>query len=128
MVATYTAANPVRTDTGVNALSGSDIYEHSYAISPLSLTAGTTYWINIYNDTTIDTDDVWLWLFSYGPQGGGGALAPSVDSTAYNTADALNTGFAFRLRNNTVVPEPASILLMGLGLGGFAWRARKKNC
>lgn len=128
LVATYDAGDVGRTDTGVNYWNGSDIYEYSYDINPLTLTAGTTYWLSIYNDTTVDTNDNWSWNGASGPAGGAGAYSAGVNSTTYYLDNTPGFhGSAFTLTNDGVVPEPASILLMGLGLGGVAWRARKKR-
>ena len=126
------AAAPLQTytntvDRAPNGTSSFGIPEYEYfmAIDPLELTAGTTYWLAIANSTQgpvkgeIVLDSPWFWAFS-GVQGGD---AQAKTPTAWIN---LRSEMAFQLEG-TVVPEPASIVLMGLGLGTLAWRARQKR-
>lgn len=48
---------------------------------------------------------------------------------AYNWTDGVSPSItAFDNINYTMVPEPSSLLLAGLGLGGFALRIKRRSC
>jgi len=53
-------ANVDRTDTGTDLL-GIDLYTFTASFDPVSLSGGTRYWLTIVNNTTSDTDDIWVW-------------------------------------------------------------------
>lgn len=109
-----------RADSGIDDATWSiDIYNYSAAITSTTLTAGTTYWLSVVNDTSGATDD-WLWENSN-----------SVGSNAFRLGDgnswsSHNTELAFQI---TAVPEPETyaMLLAGLGLLGFMAYRRKDN-
>lgn len=106
-----------RTDTGVVGEDGNEIYSYSIIIDPIALAAGTTYWLEIVNSTE---GGEWGWsssaIGSHATWNGEGWIETS-DELAFNlTGDApIPTG----------VPEPATMMLLGLGLAGVAV-ARKK--
>lgn len=111
-------AAAVRTDTGGTAF-GYEVYAYDYALSSsFSAGAGTTYWISILNGNTVTID--WAWVTS--DQSSPSAFRytdAGIWSTAYEN-------FAFELDSKTIAaPEPATMLLLGLGLIGLAGVRRK---
>jgi hypothetical protein len=120
--ATFAVGNAVaRTDTGATMFGSFNLYRYTASIDSTSLTAGQMYWLSVFNNTTVDTNDNWHW----------GAVS-SGDGVAYrlNTSGAFtsssNNNVDFTLSNNASVPEPATFALIGLGLAGLTF-ARKRR-
>jgi hypothetical protein len=106
----------------VNVGSGFDpvSFYSSILDSPFTVSAGTTYWLSVFNQAG---DASWLWLTA-DASGNGAALGvipgPPWSHTQLNMAFQLT------------VPEPASLSLLCAGLAGFgllSWRrvGRKKR-
>jgi hypothetical protein len=83
--------------------------------------AGTTYWLMIANDTTGDNDN-WYWSVQTGP---GGNVHVSVNDGGSWSPSLAPAETDFILDNENVsVPEPASFLLVGIGVAAAARRKR----
>jgi hypothetical protein len=79
--------------------------------------AGTAYWLMIANDTTGDNDN-WYWAVQTGP--GGNVQLSEDDGGSWSTT--LVAAEASFILDNASVPEPASFLLVGIGLAAAARR------
>ncbi len=107
-----------RADTGADLPNPLDVYAYSVDVTPITLSANTTYWISILNDTTSDIDDDWYWAQS---NVNGNRETRNSDGQVWSLG---NGELAFYL---TVIPEPASMTLLGLGVAGLAIRMRRRR-
>jgi hypothetical protein len=114
------AAN--RTPTG-DSIGGFGVYAYAADLgSGFSIAAATSYWLVIVNDTIGDPDDAWYWAVER-PAGnarisiGGGPFVPTSGTSGA-------TSFVLDNANIVVVPEPASVLLAGIGLAITVVRRR----
>lgn len=94
-IATSTLRGLTRTATG--ALIAGFVDEYRYEadlVTQVSLSASTTYWISISNDTSIDPDDDWFWEVS-----GTGDNAKATSNDTGMTWNPDNDDHAFQLDN-----------------------------
>ena len=119
----FAVGNANRTDSGVN-FAGRDIFTYSANITATTLSAGTNYWLSIFNNTSTD-DDVWSWQYAVLP-GAGNSVRSSNQGTSWF---ANATEHTFQLDDASVapVPVPAAVWLMGSALMGLVGFRRKKS-
>ncbi len=110
----HTVGNANRVDSGVDIF-GFDVFSYKADIPEFSLTAGTTYWLGVINNTTGEFDN-WYW----GTQAGGNSRGTS-NGSSYT---AYNQNHDFTLVH---MPEPSSTAGTVLTLCWLTFRRKRKD-
>lgn len=114
------ATNP--TYTGVNGTWGGHIYRQDVGGLLVFLMPGT-YWLHIGSVNINPNDDAWAWsqsqnnynnTFAFGPPGGAWTISQG------------GGDLTFMIEGN-VIPEPATLFAVGVGLAALAARRRRKQ-
>lgn len=117
-----TTVGLLRADTGLLTPSGSAIYQFdAFLSSPVPISGNTTYYVSIYNNLASEPP-AWEWSGSTA-----GDVYFSRDLLTSGPWSTVSGNMAFELTADAPIPEPATMLLLGTGLVGFAVpRIRRK--
>ncbi|MCC6698806.1 MAG: PEP-CTERM sorting domain-containing protein [Candidatus Hydrogenedentes bacterium] len=113
-----------RTDTSLD-IQGLSLFSYSFVLAtPVSLSGNTTYYMSIANNT-VNSSEGWFWAVS-------SYLSGDTSWSRYGLDGewGLDEGEAafYLTGSREVVPEPATISLLGIGLASLAAaRARRGN-
>jgi hypothetical protein len=114
-----------RTDTGSEDAAGMEVYDYTAAPSPVISLAAGQYYLDIYDTVSNPTGEFFTWELS---AAGVGTAEWSYSPIAGGWDDNSPDQLAFNLTGDAVVPEPATMTLLGLGLAGLVAKvARRKN-
>jgi hypothetical protein len=115
--------NPVGSFTGYLNSPGDywDVYDESFSISNLNLSAGT-YWLELQNAVSAEGNEV-AWENINGP-----SVAFSFAGNLNGSVGPGSNSEAFDIYGTTgpVVPEPGTMTLLGSGLLGLAGLLRRR--
>jgi hypothetical protein len=96
-----------------------DVWAYNFQLQdPVALDGGTPYYLSVVNNTPGSTD--WGWML--GTNGNGRFGTMTSDTGQWQEQPAADAGFQL---SGTVVPEPATITLLVIGIAGYLVRRRR---
>jgi hypothetical protein len=118
-IVSYSLGDLSQSETGA-AWALREIFVYQTPIPATTFGAGT-YWVSITNTTTGSPLDDWFWCTN-----GTAGLNHAISSDSGSSWGTWFSGQAFQLHDNHV-PEPATVILFGLGAAGVAGWARRRR-
>ena len=113
-----------RADSGYDIPFGQrtrDVWSYWFDLAePLYLDPESTYYISVINNTPSDSTD-WAWV--YGMDGNGQSWMRVTDESPWEDWSRHDMAFAL---TGSVVPEPATLTLLGLGVAGLLIKNRRR--
>ena len=128
LLATFKVGNAVnRAGTGqlFGDVGNGDIEFFSYQANigaGIDVLPSSTYWISIFNNTTVDTNDNWFWATNINMTGPGHPSYISSDGTSWNVYQPYPSYFEL-----SAIPVPQAFWLFGSGLLGLIGVASRKK-
>lgn len=107
-------------DSGTVSFAGTPVYEYAVDVPAVTLNANTAYYFSVLWDGLDPDGDFWVW-----------SALDTVGPSWYRFADGEDwvrgdTDHVFALTNDGVIPEPATLSLLGLGLAGAVIARRRR--
>jgi hypothetical protein len=98
------------TDTGENFADnpfGDDIYVFTADVTPINLSAGTTYWFSVLADTSNDAINNFSWRYAEG----GNAVRRTGENGTFTDPFSADNGVMLFILNGVLIPEPQPPLI-----------------